>query len=952
LLPFVLYFCIFQSLTGNFLLNFANRFSPHIQWSGNVDRFSLFFGVSFDELSVFTKSDPTPLFQAKRLELYYSLPKLILGKVDLSSIQILEGRLNLKQEDGRWNFENPNQSKEQEELEPETPEDESSEISLPIAVSIHTKFAIKDFQCLIQKSKSGEVYEKQELGPLNLDLEVQSKSMDSIPKDLGILFLWESINLEINKNHEFVLIETKENSTLKLNPKASILLNSKNDELMLDLDINLKNQSNRIPPVLLKSKIYLGKDNRSDEGKFVLGWDEETWIDSKITTNSGLDPELDWNWSTANIDLSSISRWLIQNNIPLKINGRLNLAGTRFQYKAKKLLGNLELESKGISFEDTSKLHKITSLGLGINITLDLSKEVPIRQLEVLSMDIRSFDYNELKTQGKIKFENGSSNNGEIFIKSNRLASLDPSLKGKAEIKLNWKSNSLFDIPLRVSADLNPFQFTIGESQSPPSKFVLNSQIDLRLGSGGSPNSVDIKSTSLQIFNAKSNKAIQVGIDSLIDLQKKPLSVPVGFGVKIFLSNISSILPYSLQSNISSLKDFLGNELELKGKILTSLSSSKTIIQLILNGAIPGLNLNDLKINSELSISSTKNGSNIQWKNTSLGMWNDVIQMNSLGKLENGIIDTDYKISVQSNGGSQLGNKGYIKGNLNLTGFFKDKTVQGNLNSDIKELRVILGDCLQKDCKIYEVNGIESDFPFEHILNRRSSINFKSSDESNPNWNPKPNFKISRILGTHPMIPNTPFLYTVSKDGNPSISLNLQYKDNQLIWKNLNINTMDGTIRSNFGNLILSDLDPKNMSFQTKFSVRDLDLKQLLPIRSQKKIDDGKIKLDLNLKVNSFMDIISDTELNCNVYQIGRDFGKNIMNIISPSGILMDSISNAYSVDTVNFELSRGLVYVDVQFKETLTTYFLSLYENKISQERMPLANFLKKAENEISTYK
>jgi hypothetical protein len=76
------------------------------------------------------------------------------------------------------------------------------------------------------------------------------------------------------------------------------------------------------------------------------------------------------------------------------------------------------------------------------------------------------------------------------------------------------------------------------------------------------------------------------------------------------------------------------------------------------------------------------------------------------------------------------------------------------------------------------------------------------------------------------------------------------------------------------------------------------------------------------------------------------------MNVISTKGAIMDFIIDSYAVDTVDVELSKGLVYADVKFKKSLLSYVVTLEDSKISQKRMPLANFLKRAGSEISTYK
>lgn len=75
------------------------------------------------------------------------------------------------------------------------------------------------------------------------------------------------------------------------------------------------------------------------------------------------------------------------------------------------------------------------------------------------------------------------------------------------------------------------------------------------------------------------------------------------------------------------------------------------------------------------------------------------------------------------------------------------------------------------------------------------------------------------------------------------------------------------------------------------------------------------------------------------------------MNIFTPSNLFTDFIYNSYAVDKIEVELSKGLVYAVIQFKRSVLNTIINLENSQISQQRMPLANFLKRARSEIDTY-
>ncbi len=140
----------------------------------------------------------------------------------------------------------------------------------------------------------------------------------------------------------------------------------------------------------------------------------------------------------------------------------------------------------------------------------------------------------------------------------------------------------------------------------------------------------------------------------------------------------------------------------------------------------------------------------------------------------------------------------------------------------------------------------------------------------------------------------------------------------------------------------LSSMAPQEMEFRGNILVRDIDLKQLMAPKIRDKIDDGKIKADLNISLRDFSEPLSNLDLFFSIFQIGKDFGKSALNVISQQNILIDRIADSYSINKIEVSLSKGLVYADVLFRRSLLSLFVNLEDSKISQQRMPLANFLK----------
>ena len=151
----------------------------------------------------------------------------------------------------------------------------------------------------------------------------------------------------------------------------------------------------------------------------------------------------------------------------------------------------------------------------------------------------------------------------------------------------------------------------------------------------------------------------------------------------------------------------------------------------------------------------------------------------------------------------------------------------------------------------------------------------------------------------------------------------------------------------------IKDANPENMEYMANLQIKNLDLTELLTDSAKKNIDDGKIMADMNISGRNLKEPIPNLNMYFSIYKIGKDFGKSAINVILPPNLLRDYIVSSYSVDKIETELTKGLVYANILFNQGLIpNIFTKIENNKISQERMPLANFLNRAKSEISTYR
>ncbi|MCX7999314.1 MAG: hypothetical protein N3A69_10255, partial [Leptospiraceae bacterium] len=293
---------------------------------------------------------------------------------------------------------------------------------------------------------------------------------------------------------------------------------------------------------------------------------------------------------------------------------------------------------------------------------------------------------------------------------------------------------------------------------------------------------------------------------------------------------------------------------------------------------------------------------------------------------------------------------------LGLSLKFEKNLVTGNLYSNQSNFLVESGKCPSPDCKLFLMEGFQMNVPIQHDLSLKSErsllLDEKSKFIQNTPIFQTYNLSLRRIVGSHPFRENTPVEYVKQIGNEPGLKGILEYKQNLFRLENLKINSLNGYIYGKHFFLNLQSFFPNKLEYLATLQVRDIDLRELLKPAVAKRIDDGKITADINISGKNFVDFIENINIFLSVYKLGRDFGKSALNVIMSSNLLQDYLVTSYSVDKIELELSRGLVYANVLFKPgILPTLFLKVENNQISLERMPISNFLSRAQAEIQTY-
>ena len=965
----IVYKSIFNSFTGQALLSFVSKKSTG-SIEGNVKRFSLLFGIRIQDLHVKSGEDfsKETILKAKELELGYGIPYLIWGVVDIGKIRLDSLELHLKEKKGTWNVAALFPSKSSEKKEEKTDSKPFTGIKWYLPIRAVADLEISNFSFEMVSEKNSRVAR---VSPVDMKLFLKTYRMTGF-----------SLNRE--------MFQSIKELVLDLNPKGptQIFLDDQNFKIDsgLFLQLLVQQKSNGI----VESKANIGstafpisrkKGSNSTLSfllKYLLEWKELE--DSLVLSNfqfqafgrdllkmvggvkqvSSSDRSGNFEVTDSNIALGE----LYANLSPLfampRLAGTLNLTGTKIILEKERTIPKLQLRGNDVQFQN----HIINSLVLlldsqwNFGTTRSESARNPIPSLESLQLQTLDLTYNQLgKLSGNGWYQIGKGLEVILSLNDLGLAPLVKKLKGIIALDAKLSGGDFANLNLGLQGRLRNFQYYLSSSWSGTGVANLGTNANLEFSGPFELSKVTVSSLDLTHGRNVSSSGLELSLKSKIsNLHKESKKIELeNIQLLILWKNLFPIFPLELKEDLGGLDAYLSGKTNLKGSTLLSLGNLLEVdSNLFLDQE--GLGLKDLQIQSKISNSPKE----LNLKEINISGFSNVLKGKINGTLPKD--SRDKKIFVNLNLDSPNVLKPLTRGmeflgNFNLGLQILGPEISGNLISKNSKFQYTNLKCPGKECVAFSVNGINGNIPIQHSLNFMATESLVEGDkipfiETYGNAK-QPNFTIQTILGNHPTVEANVFTYVKPRGTAPNgLSMFLEYKNNHLLLDQLNILTLDGGI---YGRKILFNVGegkPEKMEYTGNLQIKDIDLKQLLPEKSQAKIDDGKIKADISFKGKNLKDPIGNLGLYLSIFQIGKDFGKSVLNVISPRGIFTDALSTAYAIDTIDIELNKGLVYADVNFKRSVLTYLISLEDNKISQERMPLANFLQRAGSEVKTYR
>ena len=974
--------------TGDFILSKGINSSILGSYSGNVKQFSLFYGIVIEDLEILAPESfqKESIFKAKRLSLQYNLPAFFLLRFKISEISLTDPIINLHKVDGKWNFESlttPSQAPEPPPLESD--DSPSTEINTYLPISAYLHFFIQNLNVSV-KIEDKEKPLSASLDTFSLSVKMDTFRFTKIPLSLKATEILELFQIRLNTDYAPKISYQDKSSKIKTDMDMKLILDwdsvsqpkkFQSELLFGNENIPLQFESQDLPPFGIMVSYALAFDPGQDTvdlKSFLVQFSKMNWLNvsgsaKKISTGN---PDINLVVQESKIDLNPLGD--IVKKLPglgdMDFSGLISLKGISVLGTLNSLLVTSEIHGTDINILQGSARHSISKLDINIESKFNLKDNSASTEGDLLpildNLEFKEFfiNYNGILISLKGMIEAKSKVECELSILNIQLANFVKTLQGTTEVKVLIGGDKLSFLKFDTKINMKSVRYFMGKSLSGKNDIQINLSNSIDLGSGFKFEELTIDSFSLQLNNELKETAIQ--LKTKLDLNlKKDINLKIfDFLVNVDMTKLIPTLPVLLRNTIAGVRNGLGNNISIGGGVDFLSQKDLKHLKLNLKSVLPGLELKDLQLNAGIRLYSDKEES-IEIESLQLSGYDKKFKANYKGKFFKPFTANppfgDYtgtingNLTLESDGYKYLTKGIYFRGDIDFDLDIKGAIIQGTLKSKDSGFK-ITQDCPGDNCSETEIAGLKMNIPFLHDINDKTMENLISGNPENfvQNYgltNP-PNFSIDRITSNHPIQKNITFDYVKSSDTLPGISAFLEYKENFLILDNLKISTLDGVI---FGKDFIVNVgsgDPSKIQYNAVLQVRDIDLKQILSPASRKKIKDGKLKGDINISGQNLTDPVANVDLFFSIYQIGEDFGRSAVNIVSPTNFVTDRIINSYSVNKIEVEINHGLVYARVLFNKSLMNSLLFQVENdRIQQERIPLANFLKRAKSELSEY-
>jgi hypothetical protein len=408
------------------------------------------------------------------------------------------------------------------------------------------------------------------------------------------------------------------------------------------------------------------------------------------------------------------------------------------------------------------------------------------------------------------------------------------------------------------------------------------------------------------------------------------------------LPSLAYTLPAPLKQSLTSSPITKPVTIRLTADLSTSAQTNS--INLNAFGAIPDYSIDDLTIAASVTQKPQKGKIDIAYcEVSSKKHYASIYVKGSVVTKDDVSLDVDAAVHVAPRVPISFGNytvSGIMKLLLSLKGTMQSLVAKGSLQSQ----KLILNN----DAGKLFVGPVDMDIPIAYTMGQSFKMPFDSSDVMNIQlFKQKENFSIGKIVAPHPSR-NIAFEYVTNAHGY------IGFKRNIMEIKNLQAQVLRGTVTLKELNFNLADLNPQHMEFRVALNANDIDIGKLDKPESIRINKDALLSLNAQV-VGKNLNIAQDFDISgsINIYKVGEDFANRLFKGIneergkSKLGMGQFAVDNSLIITGFDFYMDKGLVYPTVFFKKKVLGVFVTVNNEQVRYERIPVVEFFNRVREE-----
>ncbi|MFW5771134.1 MAG: hypothetical protein ACOCX9_06830 [Spirochaetota bacterium] len=811
----------------------------------------------------------------------YDFFSLFLGDIHLHEIGIYRPRVYMQWKDGHWNIASLMKSLPAEE-EPVDDEKPLEEIRFPIHVEFLMNMVMENLEVHVQ----GPSY-RSSLKNFSASAKIRVPPFKRIPMSLEALSLLERMQVDVN-------------------PEKTLDLSFYSDDATVE------------PPLLFTWRLRFDK-TRGEKQKFLSLLKAGTYRAPVRFKRSHLAP----------------MNFLISYDIQYEPDKDfLNLRKFTVSMKKRNWI-SLSGHVKGVTSRQDVSLNMLES-----DIPLDDvypyyqavtgdSKRIFKGSLSLYPFSVAG-KISSLNVTGALKGRNLEFSQDETGIQVSRMSIPFSASKRGSDIKIN------------TSVNLPSFIYTLERSRSGANGVHVNADLSLV----DNMKTIIINGLSIRHHDPLSgNSSLRTGMTGRINVSPRVQGLLHVKSLMFDRNSLEPTLTGNLKKTLRSVK--LKQKIHMSSSIGFHAGDTENRLNVEMRSSIPDLDVTDLSLEGKVVQNTREKKIYLEKVLLSSRLRNLTLSCKGMLELKSEpFSDSDLLLKVRMNSPQMkpVYNDWKMSGLVEL-----DTRIKGDLENGMASGKILIDNVnVQEDKSRTNVESVYLDFPFQYRFTPRyrgeSLLVVKKSDIINNRFfQEKDNFKIKSVKSRHP-VRDIQFEYLKDMSGR------IHFRDNVMEINSLRAYVLNGSLYGKNLLFNLADMKTKNMEYQLILDISNIDIARLDEPNPRKKEKGTKVSMNANLSGRG-IDFSRELDMkgSVHIYKIGDKFARQLLTGLnrekgkSKLGIGQIAVDNSLRVESFDFNLESGLVYTTVHFQRNLFGYTISVKDEEVKYERMPVQEFLRK---------